>query len=235
MEAWHNYFDKTAPNMVLRVVAMFFGMALVAFGIALSRATDLGVSAISALPNVLSFMTPLTIGFWTFVLNLVFVVAQIALLRKKFNPLQLLSLPFIFVFSGMIDFFVPVCAGIPMDGYFVKLLYSVATCFIIALGVLIQAQAALVLVPGDGIVITISRVFHIDFGKAKMGFDVTLIVVAALLSLVVLHSLVGVREGSVIAAVLVGFIIRLYRKLLPDLELFIPTKGHKTLIPTDDV
>lgn len=234
MEAWHNFFNRTVPNMVLRIASMFIGMALVAVGIAISRATDLGVSAISALPNVLSFITPLTIGFWTFILNLVFVVAQIVLLRRKFNPLQFLSLPFIFVFSGMIDFFVPLCAAIPMDSYLIKLFYSVATCFIIALGVLIQAQAALVLVPGDGIVVTISRVFHVDFGKAKMGFDVSLIIAAALLSLIALHSLTGVREGSVIAAVLVGFIIRLCRKHLPDLELLIPTKGHNTLIPTED-
>lgn len=233
MDAWHRFFDRDVPNMVLRVCIMFAGMAFVAFGIALSRATDLGVSAISAVPNVLSYVTPFTIGFWTFIVNTVFVLAQLAILRKDFSPLQFLALPFIFIFSAMIDFFVPICAAIPMETYFVRLLFSLATCFIIAWGVLIQTQAALVMLPGDGIVVTISRAFGIEFGKAKMGFDISQISLGALISVIALHALVGVREGSVLAACLVGLIIRLYRKVLPDLESFVPTRGHKTLIPAE--
>lgn len=47
-------------------------------------------------------------------MNVVFVLIQIALLRHDFNPVQLLQIPYVFVFSALIDAFVPLCELIPM-------------------------------------------------------------------------------------------------------------------------
>ncbi|MBO5432032.1 membrane protein, partial [Methanocorpusculum sp.] len=47
-----------------------------------------------------------------------------------------------------------------------------------------------------------------DFGKVKVAFDVTLVCIAAVTSLVFLHEIVGIREGSLIAALTVGIIAR---------------------------
>ena len=47
-----------------------------------------------------------------------------------------------------------------------------------------------------------------EFGVAKVVFDVSMTVIAAGLSVCLQGKLSGVREGTIIAAVLVGFIAR---------------------------
>ena len=97
---WHAFFDRTVPNIILRMIVMVCGLAFVAASVGLTRATGLGTSPISCVPTTLSFFTPLTIGGWTFVMNVLFVVLQIILLRRDFKIVQLLQIPYVFVFSA---------------------------------------------------------------------------------------------------------------------------------------
>lgn len=67
-----------------------------------------------------------------------------------------------------------------------------------------EVNAKVVTLAGEGAVLAICRVAPIPFPTAKVGFDVTLVVIACILSLVFLGRIVGVREGTVAAALLVG-------------------------------
>ena len=53
----------------------------------------------------------------------------------------------------------------------------------------------------------------------KVGFDVTLVVTACILSLVFTGRLQGVREGTVAAALMVGLIAKQFGKVLSKWEL----------------
>ena len=53
----------------------------------------------------------------------------------------------------------------------------------------------------------------------KVGFDVTLVVTACILSLVFTGRLQGVREGTVAAALMVGLIAKQFWKVLAKWEL----------------
>ena len=53
----------------------------------------------------------------------------------------------------------------------------------------------------------------------KVGFDVTLVVTACILSLVFTGRLQGVREGTVAAALMVGLIAKQFGKVLAKWEL----------------
>ena len=57
------------------------------------------------------------------------------------------------------------------------------------------------------------------FGYMKVGFDVTLVVTACILSLVFTGRLQGVREGTVAAALMVGLIAKQFGKVLAKWEL----------------
>ena len=229
-DKWFATFDRRGPNLALRIVVMLAGIAFVAFGIALSRATDLGISAISCIPGVIHYATGLTLGTITFVFNVLLALMQIALLRREYKPLQLLCIPFLLYFSALIDLFVGVTMLIPMPHYLVRLLFSFLSCVSIAIGVWLQKKAALIMLPGDGAVQTISYVLKTDFGKTKIVFDLTLITTGAVMSFVMMGGLYGVREGTVLAALIVGVIIRFIDGLFPNFERFAPTKGHVTLI-----
>lgn len=169
-QAWHSFFDRSTPNVVLRLIVMLAGVAITSASVALTRATGLGTSPVSCFPATLSYLTPLTIGTWTFIMNVVFVLIQIALLRRDFNPVQLLQIPYVFVFSALIDAFVPLCELIPMGNYALQITWSVVGCFMTAFGVFLQVKASFLTLPGEGINLAISRVTKIAFPQGKSCF-----------------------------------------------------------------
>ena len=68
---------------------------------------------------------------------------------------------------------------------------------------------------GEGVVLAICKVLpKVKFGYMKVGFDVTLVAIACILSIVFTGRLQGVREGTVAAALLVGLIAKQLGKLL---------------------
>lgn len=83
----------------------------------------------------------------------------------------------------------------------------------IALGVSVEVMAHLVTTAGEGIVLAICKVTPFEFGNLKMCFDVTLVCISLVLSLVFLGQLSGVREGTIAAAILVGQITKQTNKL----------------------
>lgn len=69
------------------------------------------------------------------------------------------------------------------------------------------------MLPGDGAVVAIAEVLKKDFGKVKPFFDLTIVSMGVILSLYYLGHLEGVREGTIFAAIIVGFIIQFYNKI----------------------
>ena len=59
-------------------------------GVALSVIASLGTSPISCFPYVVSEILPVSVGTVTFIMNFIFLLAQIAILKKDFNPWQIL-------------------------------------------------------------------------------------------------------------------------------------------------
>ena len=108
-DRWITLFNKPIPNVILRLVVLFGGFLSMAMSIALMRTTGLGNSPISCIPATLSYLVPLTLGTITFIMNTCFLIVQAILLRRDFNPVQLLQIPFTFVFALMIDQLLPFC------------------------------------------------------------------------------------------------------------------------------
>ena len=108
-DRWITLFNKPIPNVILRLVVLFGGFLSMAMSIALMRTTGLGNSPISCIPATLSYLVPLSLGTITFIMNTCFLIVQAILLRRDFNPVQLLQIPFTFVFALMIDQLLPFC------------------------------------------------------------------------------------------------------------------------------
>ena len=88
----------------------------------------------------------------------------------------------------------------------------------IGVGVYMEVLADVVMLPGESFVRAIVLTWKTNFGTTKICFDVSMSVIAAVLSFIFAGSLAGVREGTVIAALLVGFIARLIGKKLAFLK-----------------
>ena len=82
------------------------------------------------------------------------------------------------------------------------------------MGVSFEVKAGVVVLAGEGVVLAICQVLpKIKFGYMKVGFDVTLVITACVLSILFTGRLQGVREGTVAAALLVGLIAKRLGKI----------------------
>lgn len=208
---------KTARRIdhpIKRLVLLCVGLSIMAFGVAFSIKAQLGTSPISSVPYVTSAISGLSVGTTTIIMNFMFVAIQIAILRKKYDWFQLLQLPAAIVFGVMIDVAEYIISPITLSNYFQQWLICAAGIVLVALGVSVEVAAKFVTTAGEGVVLAICQVAPIKFGNMKVIFDVTLVCISVVLSLVFLGKLDGVREGTAAAAVFVGLLTKVFNKLI---------------------
>lgn len=204
---------RTFPHPVKQTILLAIGLILMALGVALSIKADLGTSPISSLPYVTSLMSSLSVGTTTIIMNGMFVLIQIAILRRRYDPFQLLQFPAAILFGSMIDLWGQVLSGLHPNGYLFELLLCILGVVLVAVGVSVEVAAKLVTTAGEGVVLAVCQVAPVRFGSMKTTFDVTLVCLSVILSLLFLHGLYGVREGTVLAAIFVGQITRVTNPL----------------------
>lgn len=212
--------NRLSVYILKRYLLLLLGLSIMAFGVAFSIKASLGTSPISSVPYVVSLFAPLTVGTATIIMHCVFIVMQILILRRDYHPIQLMQLPVAFFFGYLTDFGVWAVQGISYDTYWQQWIICIIGIFLVAVGVSLEVKAGVVVLAGEGVVLAICKVLPVKFGHMKVGFDVTLVVVACLLSVVFTGQLQGVREGTVAAAIFVGLIAKRIGKVLErwDLE-----------------
>ncbi|HIZ92261.1 MAG TPA: cytidylate kinase family protein [Candidatus Bacteroides merdavium] len=197
----------TVRRYLLFVASLFIN----AFGIAFITKALLGTSPITSVTYVLSLFTPFTMGIWTILLNLLFVVLEPFLMTRKDLKddlrMYLLQIPISFCFGLFIDFSMFMLSWLQPSAYATQVVVLLVGCVILALGIALEVKANAAMMAGEYFVKTITRRFHGEFGYVKLGFDITLLTIACILSLVFLSDIQGVREGTVVSALLVGPIV----------------------------
>lgn len=195
------------------------GILINSFGIVLITKGALGTSQISSIPYVLSLQMPsISFGMFSFIMNMVYIVLQALLLRRQFKPIQLLQIVVNVVFSASIDVFMAMLSFYAPQQLFTRVLSAIAGCIVLAFGISVEVAPDLIMVPGEGIVAAISKVSGRRFGSVKVVFDVTLILIAALLSWLFFGNIVGVGVGTLLSAVSVGQFVNLINRHVPLLQ-----------------
>ena len=208
----------THKERIKRYCFFITGLFVLAFGVALSVKANLGTSPISSLPYVLSLGMPLSIGQFTILMHIIFIGIQIALLRKNFQWIQLMQLPAAVIFGYFTDFALYLIAGFAPANYLQQWIWVLASCVIVALGVSMEVLANVVMLAGEGLAKAIADVTHHEFGKTKVFFDITLVLIAIVCSMLMFRAVAGVREGTLAAALLVGTISRFFTAKLRPFE-----------------
>lgn len=206
--------NRIQVYIVKRYLLLLVGLAIMAFGVAFSIKASLGTSPISSVPYAISLFTPLSVGTATITMHCVFILLQILILRKDYHPIQLMQLPVAFFFGYLTDFGVWAVQRISYHAYWQQWIICLIGILLVAVGVSLEVKAGVVVLAGEGVVLAICKVLPVRFGHMKVGFDVTLVVIACILSIVFTGRLQGVREGTVAAALLVGTLARQFGKLL---------------------
>lgn len=195
-----------------RFLVMFLGLMLMSIGVAISKLASLGTSPIASIPNVLSFLSPLQIGQASLIFLVLLVFLEAVVLRQFFSWKNLVQLIPAALFSLGIDFFVRFLRFLTPHFYWEQLLMTLISVFILALGVFFEVNSQLFVMPGEGISLAIAFMKNRAFSKIKIIVDTCMVIIAISLALSVTHQLVGVREGTIIAAILTGHCVSFLEK-----------------------
>ena len=206
--------DKT--ELIKRYIFLLAGLFVNGLGVSFITKAGLGTSPITSIPYTLSLGFTPTVGMFTLVFNIFLVILQVILLRRNFQLQNLLQLPIIALFSFFIDLTMSLLGFMQPETYAMKVVSLIVGCLI--LGVFMEMAANVAMLPGEATVRAVSDVFSTDFGKTKIAFDSSMTVIAAILSFIMFRHLDGVREGTIVAAILVGFIARLFKKYIGGIE-----------------
>ena len=209
-----------------RYIIFLIGLFINSLGVSLITKANLGTSPISSIPYVLSLNFPFTLGQFTIAFSLLLILIQLIILRRNFKVEHLLQIPVSILFGYFIDLTMVMLFFVAPQSYISSMIYLLIGCLILGFGVYTEVLANVAMLPGESFVRAVSSTWKTEFGTTKVAFDVSLTVIAAVLSIVFARRLDGVREGTVIAALLVGFIARLFGRKLSFLDTLLFHSGE---------
>lgn len=203
-----------------RYLIFLVGLCICSFGVAFTTKAGLGTSPVSAIPYTLSMIFPgLTFGSWLIIFGFLQIGIQIILLRKNCVVSELVVQGILaFAFGYLTDLSMLLLSGLNPELYIMKIVYLVLGCFILAFGVYMELLGDVGMLSNDAFIKAIAFVFGKEYGNVKIVVDVAMLVVSAAMGLVCIQRIAGVREGSIIAALIVGLIIKFYKKIFNKAE-----------------
>lgn len=201
-----------------RYTIFIIGLLVNSIGVSLITKAEFGTSPISSIPYVLSLNYPLTLGTFTVIFSLLLIALQLLILKRDFKLEHVLQIPVSFLFGVFIDLSMMMLSFVHSEFYFIKDVYLLIGCIILGIGVYMEMLADVVMLPGESFVRAVVYRWKTEFGLTKVVFDVSMTVMAGILSFLFSGKLLGVREGTIVAAILVGFIARLIAKKLSFLS-----------------
>jgi len=197
-----------------RYLVFVIGLYFLAAGIVLIIRSALGTTPISSINYVLSLNSPLSLGTCTFIINMVLILGQFWLIRKNRTRQDiieiLLQLPFSFIFSAFIDFNMMLTSELHPANYGMSIALLLTGCMAQSIGVVLELKPRVAMMSAEAFVKYASRHYNKEFGKFKVYFDITLVSLAVVISLMFtqrIEGIQGVREGSLIAACITGYIV----------------------------
>ena len=173
-------------------------------GVSLAVKAQLGITAVSALPYALSLMTGLSLGTWTVIAAFVYVLLQWIILREKFELRYILQIPFTFILGAFIDLTGLMLNFSTPELYIHKVLLFLGSPVLIVIGLFFILVPHIVDSTAEGLVRAITIRYNVEFGRWKLYHDIFTSMTALTLGLLFIENAAIVREGTVIATVIIG-------------------------------
>ena len=216
-------------ELFIRYLIFAPGVFVLAFGIAFITKAGLGTSPISSIPYTLSLIIPaVTLGEFTIIVNVAIVIAEVIILWGKPGTIMgrpggkalpwseaIVQVAISFALGYCIDFSMWLLRWFDPHSYPAQVAFVVLGCIIMAFGIYIQLGANVAMAPGDALARSIAAVTGKTYPNIRLISDASMVTVSAILCIIFLHALTGVREGTVICAALTGNVIRVYRRFIP--------------------
>ncbi len=171
-------------SFVWQHILLLFSLYLMTLGVVLCIKSDLGSSVISSLPLSMStagqsgIVPALSVGGYTIVMNFVFVALQMAILRRRFEPVQLFQLLIGLVFGWLIDLNMLLTDGLVCATTTARVITQAAGCTVMGIGIAFEVRCGSVTMAGEGLPVALSRITGRPFPQMKIYVDTTLVILA---------------------------------------------------------
>jgi uncharacterized membrane protein YczE len=180
------------------------GNFVLAFGVSVAVKSDLGITPVNSIAYVASRVFSVDHGLMTTVVYASYVLLQLAILRKEFHPSGFLQIGVAIIFGFFLSLTNRLLPFPPPEAYWVRILLMFASVVIIALGILLYLRAELLPQPAEGLLLAIQKKKGWKLHNIKIGFDCVVVTIAAIISLIAVQRIIGLREGTLIAMLGVG-------------------------------
>lgn len=205
--------NKTTPvKMAVRIGIYCFALLLLAFGVAISVNSNLGVSPVNSLPYVVSRILNVQMGTCVTVIFCIYIALQVCILGKEFRPINLLQIVFSTIFGYFVDFAKAVVGDFSIPTYPGQLTMLAVSIVLIALGVLLYMEVQLVPMPMEGLSASIAQKLGKPFPTMKTVVDCIVVFTGIVLCFLFFGKLDGIREGTIITAAVTGKLIAILKK-----------------------
>ncbi|MDR2006413.1 MAG: DUF6198 family protein [Acidaminococcales bacterium] len=202
-------------KLFFRILIYSAGLFCLAFGVAFGVNAGLGIPPVNSIPYVLSLVTKIEMGICVLFIFSSWVFIQYIILRKNFKWIDLTQVVFSSLFGYFVYFARSALGDFEIPTYAGKLAMVAISIVLYAVGVAMYVNTKLVNMPMEGLVVAITSVLPgKSFHQVKIVVDCTVVFIAAMLSLTAMGVVYGVREGTVLCALLVGPLMRPVQKVL---------------------
>ena len=204
---------KQLPRRILQYLA---GLVCMAIGLVLLKRTNWGVSPITAFPDAVANITPLTLGNATILLHVLCVILQI-IVQKKITLKSILCMFIGVPFGYLVDLFMWLWD--PSMVLWQKIVSLVLGIAIQGFGVALISGCDMMLPAPDEVNNVVARTYCKKLGNVKMCADAVYVIIAIVINLVFQHSLASVGISSVASVLLTGRFVQLSFKALPGIRM----------------
>ena len=175
--------NMKAKDILSRYAVATVGLVFVAFGVALSIISNLGTAPLSCPSYVLNLEWPvLSVGTFTVLVNMVYMLIQIALLRKDFKAKHLMQILASAVFGYLIDGCLWALSWLHPAGFAARVGLTLLAAAVTAFGVSVEVAADAWMLSAEMTVAAFAKVLRKPFGPVKVVMDSLTVVIAAVLA-----------------------------------------------------
>ena len=202
-------------QFIKRLVVYLIGVYFTAVAIAISKLTPLGISPNSSHPNEISLILDANLGLVTAIVFASFVFIQWILLGKDFKVINFIQVLLSIIYGFFVNSAVALVNRVlpPCDTYLLQIIYTLVSAVLLGAAVKVYLAPKVMALPAEGLAQAVAQRFKIPFPTAKNVCDITIVTISVILSFAYFGTLYGIREGTIIHAILVGRSVKLADKL----------------------
>ncbi len=225
---------KANNHIVARYLVATLGLFLVGFGVALTIVANLGTAPLSCVAYVFNLRFPsVSVGTFILAVNMIYMLVQILVLRKRFKLKYLMQIPASVLFSYLVDLSLWMLAWLHPEGLFLRIVLTLLAGSVTAVGVCLEVLSDAWMLSAEMTGSAVAEVSGKKFDNVKIAMDTLMVVIAGAVAWIFFGTPFGAGEfhnvgdvllsrapgvviglGTLIMAFRPGFLMRYFQPFL---------------------